>query len=671
MANEIEFRITGKYEAGPAFRKAKDDAEGLGKTTKETTEKTRGLGDEVDKTSKKVKGFGDNSRKSSADLRALDADIVRVKQSIKDLGSEFTRASAEDRLSINKKLKVERSTLSDLQRVRKEITGLAEDGGRAATTFASLFQGGLINALKTPLGATLAGVIGVPAVIGAGATIGGAATAGVGAGVAGAGVAGAALQSQKVRDEWSKTTSVIKKDFLDATTSFEGPTLSAIKRIGGAIHTDVNLKAIFGNAEKFVEPLADSTAKAIVSIGHGFESLTSKAMPAVVALANGVEQLGDATGIALERIGNGSEGGAKALDDTLTAIADLIIVTGTWIGWFEDAYGAVVRLTDGLREIHPVFGFVADSIDEITGNKKISQLSGELDYSAAAARGAYDDFENLSAGMYNTADAAKTLDDSFKSLLDIELNLGEANLKAMQGWADLKDELKDGKKTLDERTQAGRDNVKAIFDQLEVLKQVRDAEIAAGDGTVESARAANQAYESQVEGIRQILIHLGFAKAEVDNFLAAFLAINGKSVDISVNTHFNDFYARQGANNSAFDAGDRLARRGIDRAMGGIPGAASGMVTSGLAGRMTQVAERGREIALLAPGVANLPPGSQILPNGQTEGLLGGAGAGGGPTINVALVSSGGGDEVADMINELIRKRALKLVVINGRVSPE
>jgi hypothetical protein len=44
----------------------------------------------------------------------------------------------------------------------------------------------------------------------------------------------------------------------------------------------------------------------------------------------------------------------------------------------------------------------------------------------------------------------------------------------------------------------------------------------------------------------------------------------------------------------------------------------------------------------------------------------GGAGA----SVNVALVSSGGGDALVEILNTLIQRRRLRLKVVNGQVVP-
>lgn len=76
-----------------------------------------------------------------------------------------------------------------------------------------------------------------------------------------------------------------------------------------------------------------------------------------------------------------------------------------------------------------------------------------------------------------------------------------------------------------------------------------------------------------------------------------------------------------------------------------IPYLAHGGITGALAGRMAMVGEHGRELV-------RLPVGSSVIPNGQTERMLGGGG-GGGRTV-LELRSSG--SRIDDLLLALLRK---------------
>lgn len=671
---DVVIRVTEQGPTGNAVDKAADGIERLGDEAKKASPKLTEVDGAARGAGRGAKQMGDQFDKSKHDADQLKAKLIELKASAIALGQSFAASGGKD-MSILKEFNKATAEFGKTQRAAKILNiddpivrdpliksakKLAEEG---ASTFASFFQGGVLKALRNPRVLAAAAPAAVGALIGTGAIIGGAVNAGAGLGVAGAGVAGAAAQSKKVQDEWAKALSEVKKQYLDATTQYEGPAIAAIQRVSGAIKTDVNLKQIFTNAVQFVEPVADSIAKAVVSIGHGFESLTANAMPAVVALSNGIEDLGDATGDAFKSIGDGSEGGAQALGDFIGVAADLIRLTGAWIGFFEDSYKAINDTIKGMRELNPLFDLMATGVDKLSGKGEIvSQLSGELDHSAAAARGAYGDFEDLSAGMYNTADAADELDQRFRSLFDVMMTQDEANLRVKEGFLKLKEELLDGKKTLDQNTEAGQRNVGAIFDQIKALDEKREADIAAGNGTKEATETANRAYAGQVESLRLLLIQMGFNRAMVDDLIAKYSEIPAE-INTNINTYHNDYYARQGAGGTAFDAGDRLARRGIDKRTGGIIGAFSMAAAGGIHGGLTKVGEEGWEFA-------RLPTGTMMYPHANSVQMEAQAGQAGGASISVALVSSGSGDPLVEVINNLIRTGRMKLKVVNSRVVP-
>lgn len=84
------------------------------------------------------------------------------------------------------------------------------------------------------------------------------------------------------------------------------------------------------------------------------------------------------------------------------------------------------------------------------------------------------------------------------------------------------------------------------------------------------------------------------------------------------------------------------------------------LAKGGVAGGMAVVGEQG-------PELVNLPQGSTVIPAGQSRRMMGdmatAQGGAGGPT-RVELVSAGGGDEVAAMLNALIRKGKLQLKTV-------
>lgn len=526
----------------------------------------------ADETDRLEKEFAQASREAAK----LDRKLLETRAAAAALSKEF--AQTGDKALVTQIRDHERAA-DQIKRIQKNIVGDSEKRAKeAAAAWKKAFNvlgdigghgsgfsgipGRLFAALSEssiPVLSTLAkhpalAAAATPAIAGtailAGATAGGAVTAGVGAGVVGAGIAGAAVQSKAVQGEWSRAIAAIKAEFLDATSGFVGPTLTAIDKIRGAFAA-IDMKAIFGNAEQFVAPLADGIAKAIKFFGQGTESLTSKAMPAVVALSNGIADLGNAVKVAMEKIGDGSDGGAQALDDVFTAISDLIILTGVWVGWFESAYGAVKRLTDGLREMHPFIGAVADKIDEITGNNKVSQLSGPLQSADAATK---EWASSLRAAAHESGTLAENLDRVFNVMNDAI----SADLNYRESLDELTKSLREHKGQWDADTQAGRDHIRATQEAIEKAYAKMQADIAAG----RSASAAREEFKAATEAILKQADAAGADEATLRNLTAAWKAFleTPSTKDLTIRVHQIGSVSSQGV----ISGGDQ--RRSVGKA---------------------------------------------------------------------------------------------------------
>lgn len=495
MAEDLKLRVLTDGDTR-GVDKAAAALDGLARDADRAEKSTKGLGDEVDKTGKKTEGLGQRSKRTSHDIVDLDKRIVELKASLKSLNEEHERSGKLDR----KKFGSDTRELSALQRMKKQLEGLGDETGRWSGLLDTVIGkiplvGGLGKLMGNPAAGIVAASIAVPAVIGAGATAGGLITAGVGAGVAGAGIAGAAMQSEKVRAEWARTTSEIKARFLDATTSFEGPTVSAISKIRQAL-LDVDAKKIFGDASKFVEPLATGAAAAVRLIGQGVEYLVAHGQPAIEAIGGVVAQVGGAVKIAFEQIGGGAEGGGKAIRDLGTAISDTIIVTGYWIGWLEDAYDALDKVRNAIADVHPVAGLMRDLwTDDAKEAPKV--IARRLDDVSSAADHAGGSTRYLSGGLADMTSEANLANEAFDRLFGIMMDVDTANLRVKQGMADLTKTVREGGASHDELTEK-------VLSQIRALEEQRNAQLATGDGSQAATDRINANYNAQLEQLKKM-----------------------------------------------------------------------------------------------------------------------------------------------------------------------
>jgi hypothetical protein len=666
---DINIKVSSQDTSAPGLDHAADGIERIGDEAKKATPKLTGLDGAERAAGRGADQMGDQFDDAKRDASQLMARIAELSASTKALALDFgsgARSGDELTKTFNKQFK----ELNQLRRMAK-AAGLGDDpsvrrllpvevfkrgGEEGAGTFAQAFEGGLIKALKTPQGMGVAGALATALA----ASLGGAALAAAGGGAAAAAVAAAyARDSAAIKSAVDRQTGDFLAKWRAAGEQALDPTLDAIDEIGDAIN-GINFQSIVGSGSKYLVDLAHAAATAITQIGIGTDDFLKDAGPAVEILGKHIGEFGRVFKETLDLIGGGADGGARALDDLFKIIEAGILTIGAFIRAAEETYDALSTAGDGVQEFmvewHP-FAKAMNDWENSGNGRSIAKTLGDMGH---GARHSSADFEELSSQMYNTADAAKELNDRFNDLFGQMLSQDEANLKVKQGMADLNQELRDGKKTLDENTQAGRDNVEAIFEQLDVLNRKREADIAAGNGTLEATKTANAAYAGEVESIRRLLLHLGYTQAEVDALISKYAQIPHE-INTTINTFHNDYYARQALQGNAFDPGSRLDRRGVgDRRTGGIIGAAA---VGGIHSGMTKVGEEGWEYA-------RLPTGTMVYPHSNSTQMEAMSGGGGGVQVSVALESSGAGDALVEIINTLITTQRLRLKVLsNGRVT--
>lgn len=120
------------------------------------------------------------------------------------------------------------------------------------------------------------------------------------------------------------------------------------------------------------------------------------------------------------------------------------------------------------------------------------------------------------AGM--TAEEVEELKNAFDRLFGIQMDADRALIAYRQGMADLNEELRDGKRTLDQTTQAGRDNASALLDQVDNIKALRDSNIDSGMAIDD----ANAKYKAQIAQLIALGIKLGYDEQQVRDLIEAY-----------------------------------------------------------------------------------------------------------------------------------------------------
>lgn len=471
---------------------------------------------DLDRLGRAVDNVGDELKDTAKDASHLDREMDRLQRTVNDLNREFARTGDKGLLS---QLKDAKKELAPLQAVRKELDRVAaaeakarrehEAGRKKAeadnikrlTTPVGLFggSGGMdlpINPTTLAVGGTAAAGLSLPIFAGAGGAI----LAAGGIGAAGLGVAGAAARNPAIGQAAQAALQDESKRWQDASRAFEEPTLRAIATIKAAVD-DVPLEEMLKNAADFVGPLSDGLGGFITSFGEGFGELVEDAKPVIDVLRRELPRLGKSFESMFEEIGEGSEGGAEALEDILHVIERLVIGTGKVIHFFEDVYAAGVKLRDALP-------------GDFWGDEEI-----HVDGFGQALGGAAGSMGDLAGATGDANEELETYEDILHRLLDLPLDLREANIQYQAALDDLTDSISENGRQWDIGTEAGRKNNDALNDAIKKAVDVRDAQIAMG---VQSG-VANKQLEDQIKKLRDQALAAGASKTEVDKLIGALM----------------------------------------------------------------------------------------------------------------------------------------------------
>lgn len=607
--NEIEIKVTTTADTSgmdKAERAAKD------------------LGDEAGRSQAKVKGLGDESKKTERNVGTLAGELLKAKGRMTELNKELGKTGD---MRLVDELKKATSEYEKLSRVAKNVhiggddskgslfsslfgdvaKTAAKAGSEAGKTFAQLFEGGVTGAFQALPGEVKIALMASAAVAAIGAsaiiveTVSAALLAGIGAAGIGAGIA-FAMQDPKVNRAFTELGDHAQAAMKDAAKPFKTETIEAIGELSSSFDAVMpHIKAGMASLAPEVSGIAANFGKGLEQMGPGLESALKAAGPLLKEFSTTVPILGKAFGDMFSTIAKHGQGASMVFKIIFISIAALVKI----VTFLMDQFGTMFDVFDKLADAGGRLW------DAITGDDKPKTLAGGLDdvgeggeNAADGLDGATDSVQGLDHSMAPAIGGVEDLTSAFDRLFGAAMGVKEADIAVAQGWSDLRKELTDGARTLDINTQAGRDNQTAILDQVNALNQKREADIAAGDGTVAATEKANAAYSSQIGQLRALLIQLGYDKGMVDAYIASLNAIPSNKLT-TVTTLYVTKTAGGQTYNSAADAREGFR---YGKATGGIIGAASG----GMRGGLVEVGEYGRELV-------RLPFGSSVVPHGQSE----------------------------------------------------
>lgn len=471
---DVEYTIRATDKSGSTVRGAADGLDRLGDKSDKAQRKLDDLGDETGQLARKL-----------LEARAAAAGLAR----------EFDKTGDTGVLKDFEKINREASRLGRVLKTIK-FDQPSFDAGSFVGRLANAFEG-LPPMVQASAAATA--VVFVSALEGA-----------VLAAIAGGGLTAGlilAAQDARVKEAYTKVGTSIFTSLKADASSFTGELLDAAPNLQKAFERqNPRIKRTFDRLSHDVDPILDQIIASADRLAPSLERAADAGGRVLISTSKTFPVLADNVGHLLDSFSDGSGSAATSLN--------LLVLT---------AAGAITTFSvmqQGLNLLLWPLG----KLGELTGvtSENVKHLDSIGAHAGASAGLTAQQYAALAVGMGNTAVAAQALNDAFQREFNAQLGVDEATLAVNVGMSQLTQTIKDNKKTLDEHTQSGQENVGVILQQIQTLQRKRDADIAAGNGTKEASEQANAAYISQLEGLRKLLYSLGLNHAEVDRLIGAY-----------------------------------------------------------------------------------------------------------------------------------------------------
>ncbi len=319
------------------------------------------------------------------------------------------------------------------------------------------------------IGATAAAV--AIAAIPAGAAVTGAALAGLGLGIVGLGAV-AVRGSAKVKSAFTDLSESAVRTFDRAGKGMEQPIVGALNILRGTVESvGPDLREMF-----------DDTAPHVENLAHGVDGLVRRTMPGLkraVSESGGVldtfaaklPETGDALSGLFDSMADGSEGGGKALAATLGAINAQIGNLGFLLEYTSKGFDLFTGDTLFGSSILGQFADQLAKTDE--SQKKVTPAMALLGqgFSTLAAS------TNMSKAAAEAHERANlNLAESMRSVQNAALGSAGSEIAAVDARIRMNKELRDGNKTLNINTEAGRLNTSSILEGVAAAQRFGEAE---------------------------------------------------------------------------------------------------------------------------------------------------------------------------------------------------
>jgi len=473
-----------------------------------------GVDKSADKAGKSLHGMGDESKR-------LDSQIAQTRARIRELSAEFARTGDK---SLFGDLRKERSLLSQLNRVAKEIQPVAAKGLLQSLDFSEmvaesrgiLVAGGV--ALGLAMAPGLAGVVSsaVLGAVGAGGVVGGAVLA---------------AQDTRVQKAWADLGHSILDKFEPAGAAFVQPMIHAADLLEGAFDRS-GIVDTLKDASVLVEPLTQSLGGFLEELGPGLDSAIKGSLPTWRMFSKELPEFGASISDLLDSMAQAGPEASVAMKDLFDVLEDANRSAGPAIEGLTKVYALTRGLNQSTKDltgasvfgdIIPTFGLL-EVLGKVMGGDVVPTLSTVAQGTEEVRKAQ----EDASKAVEDMVDAMRKENAEFEHSIDLQAAYKLDILDVEDGLQNLANTLDENGTSLSQFTEEGRDNQRAIIGVAKEMRQLRDDTIAMG-GSTESANATLAANKQRL--IEQATA-AGVSEAAVRNLIDALFAV--PSVDASV-----------------------------------------------------------------------------------------------------------------------------------------
>lgn len=479
-----------------------------------------------------VEGYGRAAAIAGLETRNLDVAIVKARDRLLALRQAYAATgptSPLDRGPLRDIHTAERD-LRELERIsrgiRRDLDESASDVFNNLSGLGRNLRGALIPtaiglvALFSPaIGAAVSGIVG-----------------GSGIGLAMAGGILSTIKSPAVKSAFSAALAEAESELFNgpAAKAFEGPVVAGLGALVKGLHIG-DISAEWAKAAPFVGIVVQGIDDLVNNAMPGFDKIMDKAGAFSSVFAAGLADTGSAVSDLLGDIAD-SKGTVEGLHWAFMLLDGTIVTTGNVLNFLGDTFANMADFSDWLVHLQaygrgwfPLIGWIPGmtevqrNLDRLSGkgegvHQVIEKYSPAVARSAQATRGFADAASTAAhaTDRYQTAlqDLNRTVEDSMRDFDDLHRGILDAN----QARADLDASFKKNGMTIDEDTQAGRDNADAWLRAKDAYERVREAKVKLANQNKDTAAAdaANREYQREIQELLDLAAAAGATQDQLD-----------------------------------------------------------------------------------------------------------------------------------------------------------